>query len=832
MIRFLDVRTEYIEYDRLNEKELSSYFLDGNQEVVVCVTRDGRYMGIITHDSLQKKGSVSKSIEEECLVMDETVWQKGRAYFSKAGAAPLLPVVDSDRQLLCLAWQDMEANRELRMLRELEECEGAITFQDLNPGCTGVMIYGCNELAWYFLKYLSKMDIEVNVSGRVWEILGIQPGHGGLSSSKYEIWAEGVHQKSGLWEEERLRSASVEFECVDKVYEANIKAEKIMDAECGGQAFLGKLGKEKQIVIRGTGTKAQDAYNWLMSNGIDICAFQSGKVGEKRKTLFGRPIMDKEEIGRRFKEAFIIECSSKHSAWGFGDVDLYDYEGYERNKRYLLLRDYVEVPENNLNYILAGKNVILTGDVRMCSRVCKWLEQHGTEIGEVRYWDILKENDGETEKLHIPMIEKWKRTEDSVCLLIVPQYSSRFYVLKETVDKYCKYVEALIRKGISDYSDYFSDIVKSIHLEIRTEKYRRKELTPAGVLIGAIPAFGGNILFKQSLAGHPQIITIEEYNFFVADIYSICIRLAEYKAEDILSEFKLLCKNEIGEAAVKEAFLDYEIFCQKLESLIKLSNYFTSQELFVMFHLAYDAMYGRDITNVECMIIYWEPHCWEHGIKREFAYWLDSAKIKGYIVSTMRNGYVRAGSRMKLMIETVWACRMECLYGNWYITSKKICEGWKECEIRFEDLKCNPREILKSLCNWMGILFDEILMETTLHGSKAFYGDITGFDIKPAYNLYEEFFSCFDRMRICMLDISYQKKYNYPYLNCLDFSRRELQEFFLKEFRWEKSFGVTDGKDEKRIFALQNYVRHMLWLERFAEIMDIELDEKYRLLRS
>lgn len=117
-------------------------------------------------------------------------------------------------------------------------------------------------------------------------------------------------------------------------------------------------------------------------------------------------------------------------------------------------------------------------------------------------------------------------------------------------------------------------------------------------------------------------------------------------------------------------------------------------------------------------------------------------------------------------------------------------------------------------------------METTVHGETASYdGGITGFDMKPVYNLYEEFFSAFDRMRICMINASFQKKYGYSYVRCLDFSRRELQEMFLQDFRWEKSFEATNGRTIERIFDFQKYTRKRLWLERCAEVMNVDAYE-------
>lgn len=98
---------------------------------------------------------------------------------------------------------------------------------------------------------------------------------------------------------------------------------------------------------------------WRRTPTIGLCQkelisvrFNPEEWKKEEKKLFGKPILRKAEIERKFAEAVILECSAQNSAWGFGDVDAYDYEGYKRNKRYFLLRDYIEVPENNLTNIL------------------------------------------------------------------------------------------------------------------------------------------------------------------------------------------------------------------------------------------------------------------------------------------------------------------------------------------------------------------------------------------------------------------------------------------------------------------------------------------------
>lgn len=80
-------------------------------------------MGYITWPSLLGSDNIYEGIRKECFALDETV-------------------LNREGQLLCFVWQDEGANQELRMLRELEKCEGALSFFDVNPEHTGVTIHG------------------------------------------------------------------------------------------------------------------------------------------------------------------------------------------------------------------------------------------------------------------------------------------------------------------------------------------------------------------------------------------------------------------------------------------------------------------------------------------------------------------------------------------------------------------------------------------------------------------------------------------------------------------------------------------------------------------
>ena len=824
MIRFYDKEVFCMEYDNLNRSELRSFFLQGNEGEVVCVLKEGSYVGYITWPSLLGNDDIYESIHEESVILDEGVWENGRCFFARHktifGEAVQLPVLDREGQLICFAWQDEEADRELRMLRELEECREALTFCDLNPGYTGVTIYGFNEIAYRLAGYLTGLGIDVNVEGELWKEFGTWENHEIMAHKNYTIWAEGVWQKSGDVSHERLRSVSPEFECVDNIYEANIKADNITDGEGGVNSLLEKLGGEKEIVIIGTGAKSQDAYDWLLGKGIEACAFLVENGIKKEKKLFGRPVLEKTEIVERFSGAVFIECDEKHSAWGFGGVDSYDCEGYRRNVRYFLLKDYVEVVEGGLQHLLQGKNILFVGDADLCSRVWRWRKQCRNGAGKAGYLDILEENEAGTAKQEMNEVKKEDAGDYDIVALVTPEYDSTEGVSKAASERHSNYVKALEEQGIHDYTDYFSFMSKLTELEIKEEMHIREELCPFGIMIGAISNHSGNILTRQSLAGHPQIMMIEEYCFLNENLYSICIRLAEKESSDIMSAFWQLYQREAKEGAWEWNFPNREKFDKKMEELLKYGKRFASQELFVMFHIAYEAMYGREISDLKDMVIYWEPHMWNRNTVRKWSCWLGGSGLKGYILRVVRNSYIRAGSSFNDSVGNTPSWGM-MLYSE-ILEKGMVYQGWEERAIRFEDLKKEPRKTMMDLCEWLHIAYNEVLMETTHHGKTAFYRDITGFDLRPVYNLYEKYFTSFDRMRIGLLHSSFQKKYEYPYVSSLDFSRRELQEMFLKEFLWEKIPEAVVGKDEEGVWRIQKIIRERLWKMRFKEVMEYD----------
>lgn len=213
----------------------------------------------------------------------------------------LLPVFSPDYRLVCFAYEDTDANREIRMLRELTETPGALQFPDVYPEYKCVKIYEFNELAYFFAEYLKKQNIAVQVEGVMWQWF-FEEGHNQIPD--YEcltVYAEGTGEKKRNWRENLLKSVSVEFECIDTIYETNIKEGIIQDTACDCARLLERLRGEKEIIILRAGWKEQGAYDFLMGNGIDICCFVSGKPEEQAHKILGKPVVSEFEAWHRYQ---------------------------------------------------------------------------------------------------------------------------------------------------------------------------------------------------------------------------------------------------------------------------------------------------------------------------------------------------------------------------------------------------------------------------------------------------------------------------------------------------------------------------------------------------
>ncbi len=828
MIRFCDKEVCCVTESEIDRQQLLAYFLNGHRNELVCILDDkDQFVGSITYHSL-----LENSIIKDYLVLNADVWQNGRRYFRNCqrsfGNAGIIPVLDREHHLICFAWQDDEANRELRMLDELMEQEGALGFRDVFPEYDCVIINGCNELAWRFVQYLKTQNILIRTTGELWKELGIWEDAETLDYKCLTVYGEGLESKC---ESIELRdSVSADFEYIDRIYEANILRGIICDAE-GDKDSVFEILRRGVVGILDWDETALKAYDLLLEHGIDICCFISEDKNVQNRSIFDKRIVNRREAESTWENIIIIQTDIKSSAWGFGEVDRYHYLGYKRNKRFFLLQDYAEIPDNGLKNIikhmlnrLQGR-LVLTGDMRFCLAVKQGLDKDSILKERIAYCNILEEHAEETVEMF--QVEKNEICQGDFCLLLLPKYyacvaeENENQIYRLALKK--KYEARFEECGIHNFYSFFED-ADFIKWAWVSGNDSDPNLRPGKIIIGSINYYSGNIFFGGILDNHPNIIMLQNHeSFLYTNLYALCIRLATVKSQMVLPLFWKLYDEGSRNCVVQCEFPSKDIFNYSMSEFLVKKETFTSQELFVMIHISYAKAMGKKVRNIADMTIYWEPHNVPRDKCEEYAKWLDGVGHSGYIVNVVRNAYIRAGSNLKFLEgNDARASHMLKSALDFPNKAKKEYSGWKRIVMRFEDLKCKPIETMHSFCEQTGINWADEFLDV-----RASYKGVTAFDLTPVFRNYEEYLSGFDRFRISLITGPWQKQHGYPYVNSRDFSRRELKEMFLKKFRFENDWVFYN--DEQKLIFLKWRKRQMdewLWIvhkENFGE----QFENKY-----
>ncbi len=816
MIRFYRGRNSEISYQDLRKESLTQVFQDDALDKIVCVNDgDGKYIGNITWKSLRSNEDIEMAICRDRICLDEDIWGNGEKYFRKQRVDHSIDlkiaVVDKDDRFLCFAYQDDDADTELRMLRELHD-KDMLNFQDVLPEYHSVEIYGVNELAYQFVKYLNHCGIPVEVHGDMWEQLGIKGRPCYKDENSYVIYAEGTWQKSGSLYKQSLRSASVCFECIDKIYGSNVKAGKVRRTMGGENEFIDHLSQNR-IAIIGTDAVAADVYDQLLGKGIQASYFVDIDHICDKKYMFNKPVHSCQEIFSCDPQVIFIECHGNDSRWGLNGVDFFDYHGYYRNEKYFFVRDYLKPVQGQLkNVIRDCEEIIMFGSASMCAYL---RNQAPFTDKNVRYIDLLNETgEGDHE------IGQIETSERRTCLFVCPE------LLYEDSRKYEQLVSAYrmsaLNAGLNDYSDYFTKNLSYIGFE--RDHDISKRLMPRGIMLGAIDGNSGNILFNGVLDEHPNIVRMDPC-YLKENMFSICLRLSQKHSNEILPTFWGYYKKEADPS--KEA-----LFCSvkqrfeiEVKKLLVLKERFTSQELFMIFHLGYIRAAGTEDIELCDRIIYWESHYSSREQMEKYADWLKNERIAGYIVNMTRHNCTRAGSYFAM------CCRYEDIlekseaYRNMLQAPNKRIEtydGYTRIVLSFEKTKMNQKEVTEGLCKILGIPWSEKMLSVTNHGNESVTRNgIKGFDIKPVFNQYDEYFSGYDKMRILLLTAPWQKNYGYPYVDCMDFTRYELQELMLKDFRFEKFIVFATQENERKY-----RVSRVDWLKKRMRVIYSEMQQQ------
>lgn len=520
----------------------------------------------------------------------------------------------------------------------------------------------------------------------------------------------------------------------------------------------------------------------------------SKQYEETPNYLFGKPVLGLIEIEQQLEKPVLINSSDIESAWGTGWIDCLNYYGYLRNKDMFCIRDYTDIPFLGLQHVLEKKRAILIGDIYACN----WLKDYlCTEFQnkEIYYLDILDEQ--KKDKM-MPVVEASEVQSNDLCFYVMT--NDWYENVSLSYERQERYKKELKKNRIQNYSEYFASELNQIRIEC--SKRKSADITVKAVIIGAIDGNSGNILFRGILDGHPQIVKMD-HCFLCENLFNICIRLSILHPQKIMQVFWNIYEKESGGENKETAFVKLELFENKMNELLHEKEYVTSVDLFLMFHTAFAFMWDNNIDMKE-KFIYWEPHYVTRDVCEEYAEWLESGGQHGYIMNITRNSFTRAGSYFSLCERFPQILSLELAYKEMfrlpYLREKEF-KNWDRINIAFEKLKCRPQKYLGEFCKKIGMAWSDELLKVTVHGKEyATRTGIKGFDLKPVFNQYEEYFTEYDRMRITLLTSLWQKKYGYSYIDITKYHRDYLQEMFMQNFLFEEKIVLNDSfryKEEK-----------------------------------
>ncbi len=726
------------------------------------------------------------------MVFDRDIWENCRKLLHTEYNVTGLPVVDNDGKRLCIAWQDDGANQELRMLDEIiNGGENCIQFEEFYPDCGCVIIHGCNELSYRLAKYLESRRIPIVLDGRYWKYTdarGINPDETGFEN-EIEVFAEGTWEHSGEPWLEAARTVSVEFDCIYKLYMENVRTGRIPVTSRTPEQLFEYL-KSKSVFLLGQEHETQDAYDALLSHGVDIEGFIDNKKDPQK--LLGKEIFVWSELGG-FPNPVLINCHDTCGVLGDGMLDFYVYNGYRRDIGYIYLKDYVDIPRTRLLNILRDKTVVLAGDELLCRRLRRYLLKNGVTEDNITSFGEYK---GEA--------------QNTVGLPVLPEifYYSAFYYHGHNLYLICQKMK---QNHIDSFSSYYGDFEAFVDMDIEQcqEKIFSSFLKPKGVILGCIPSQSGNVFLRSCIDNHPNILQLG-YTPFESNIFWYCIRLVELEKDEIMPRFWEMVKSEFAYLdSFSSCFPDQSLFdsiCRKLIS--KVDRTLLSQELFMVFCIANSAMWGRAVENINDYYIYWEPHNIPRYRIPLLLEWIAEANIPSFVIVGARNTVSQMGGSQRFYhTEDFHMHRYKSKSLSYYAFSssndiaEKISHKFKTIELRFEDVKLHPKEEWGKFCDFLGIPWSDTFLQTTRWGrtGKSGYtvGNVTttGYDLKSVYNPYSEYLSPLDKLRIRICQADFLKEFRYSYESCLRFTRRELQELFLKDIKVEDDFLFRDATE-------------------------------------
>ena len=564
---------------------------------------------------------------------------------------------------------------------------------------------------------------------------------------------------------------------------------------------------DADIIVYCAAGYGEEIYLKLISMGYHVICFCDNAERNRGIHLLGLPVYNYQECRQRYPNAiYVIANSTYATAIEIGNR--LEQDGFVKNYTYYIsieleLQGLLSNEKEGIKKVLEGKILILFGNVFLCSVFEKWVQRN---LKNVELHVCLTGDDIDGYRIQYP---------DAIWIPLERGISITNSKMNKVV------VQILQSNGINSFSRFFLG-----HMEYCEEldfTYKKKDSITYGkaqikkVLFLKSSSFSGSILIDSILDSHPNILYLD-LSIWGTNIWYIIKNVVavpkEHLVEAVISQIK-----EHGD----DVSGWIEEYRELLVKYLGDGKNYSEKDLFIMLHLVYYELLHKSTPHGE-MIIYMDIH-WNVIMRNSIFSWLEGMGFEIILLEMVRNPYKRLGSGIKYTLGEnggiIFAGTfLNLLYECSGDRLDKEEQGYPVIRIRFEDLKLYPRQILGELCGRLGISWSDTLLETTLGGNTSTYfsnGDrITGFDLKPVYYSYDEYFDAFDKFRLDLIFGEKNRAYGYSFVdrNKYLLAFKELGSLFDLPFCIEKYISFIDESDRLRFRnKLKLLCMQLLYLE-------------------
>lgn len=285
---------------------------------------------------------------------------------------------------------------------------------------------------------------------------------------------------------------------------------------------------------------------------------------------------------------------------------------------------------------------------------------------------------------------------------------------------------------------------------------------------------GGSGLMSSLLDSHPNIISTPDC--ILTGFYQFWEVYGHQTAEELVPTFidyyavifdarePSKCPRAGGDVGVYSNFtrlgpgqdecmmVDREVFGEIMLNIIGGQTPVPRKLFFQALHVAYSKAIGQDVTDP---IIAYGLHTSKPECIGPFLEDFPQAKFLQMVrdpISSVGSLY-RSRSTNKTPSLTMGASIITGAMYHGIPAPIENADNWRG--VRLEDVHRKPRETMGKLCQWLGIRWDDALLNSTING-KQWWNEkntlpISGFSSSIAAQRFEDFIPAFDRFRIGML---------------------------------------------------------------------------------